>query len=227
MLYVIIQLIVHVVAFSTRCEYSTDIAWYHKRVQRLYDRRFELMQLIAEPEHRTFCEKREKCKVLFLLFWKKKKLRKMTLLADKVLYCAIPDYSRLWPQKTRKLSHLFDRLSLVLFRFVWLRLIDCLRADVSYFLCCTRKRDVCVPFPRAIEEIGDVCKQASWLSELIEATHSNQIQTHSPSLTSYHGNNRMSVGKVWTPVSTLIWRQSMISFSKYKRTFLVAEYSLN
>ena len=51
------------------------------------------------------------------------------------------------------------------------------------------------------------------LSELIE-----------PSLTSYHGNSRISVGKVWTPVSTLIWRRSMISFSKYKRTFLVAEF---
>ena len=36
----------------------------------------------------------------------------------------------------------------------------CLRADVSYFLCCTRKRDV-VPFPRATKEIGDVCTQAS------------------------------------------------------------------
>ena len=34
----------------------------------------------------------------------------------------------------------------------------CLRADVSYFLCCTRKRDV--PFPRARKEIGDVCTQA-------------------------------------------------------------------
>ena len=34
----------------------------------------------------------------------------------------------------------------------------CLRADVSYFLCCTRKRD---PFPRATKEIGDVCTQAS------------------------------------------------------------------
>ena len=33
----------------------------------------------------------------------------------------------------------------------------CLRADVSYFLCCTRKRD---PFPRATKEIGDVCAQA-------------------------------------------------------------------
>ena len=37
--------------------------------------------------------------------------------------------------------------------------IDCLRADVSYFLCCTRKRDV--PFPRATKEIGDVCTQAT------------------------------------------------------------------
>ena len=46
-------------------------------------------------------------------------------------------------------------------------------------------------------------------------------------LTSYHGNIRISVGKVWTPVSTPIWRRSMISFSKYKRTFLVAEYSFN
>ena len=35
----------------------------------------------------------------------------------------------------------------------------CLRADVSYFLCCTRKRDV-VPFTRATKEIGDVCTQA-------------------------------------------------------------------
>ena len=33
----------------------------------------------------------------------------------------------------------------------------CLRADVSYFLCCTR-----VPFPRATKEIGDVCTQASF-----------------------------------------------------------------
>ena len=30
----------------------------------------------------------------------------------------------------------------------------CLRADVSYFLCC-------VPFPRATKEIGDVCTQAT------------------------------------------------------------------
>ena len=29
--------------------------------------------------------------------------------------------------------------------------VDCLRADVSYFLCCTR----------ATKEIGDVCTQAS------------------------------------------------------------------
>ena len=47
------------------------------------------------------------------------------------------------------------------------KLIDCLRADVSYFLCCTRKiRDV--PFPRATKEIGDVCTQATnWLINLI------------------------------------------------------------
>ena len=37
---------------------------------------------------------------------------------------------------------------------VWIR--DCLLADVSYFLCCTRKRKV-VPFPRATKEIRDVC----------------------------------------------------------------------
>ena len=37
------------------------------------------------------------------------------------------------------------------------RSLPCLRADVSYFLCCTRKR---VPFPRATKEIGDVCTQA-------------------------------------------------------------------
>ena len=36
---------------------------------------------------------------------------------------------------------------------------SCLRADVSYFLCCTWKRDD-VPFPRATKEIGDVCTQA-------------------------------------------------------------------
>ena len=36
----------------------------------------------------------------------------------------------------------------------------CLPADVSYFLCCTRKR---VPFPRATKEIGDVCSQANEL----------------------------------------------------------------
>ena len=35
--------------------------------------------------------------------------------------------------------------------------VACVRADVSYFLYCTRKRDV--PFPRAIKEIGDVCTQ--------------------------------------------------------------------
>ena len=35
----------------------------------------------------------------------------------------------------------------------------CLRADVSYFLCCTGKRDV--PFPRATKEIGDVSTQAT------------------------------------------------------------------
>ena len=33
----------------------------------------------------------------------------------------------------------------------------CVRVDVSYFLCCTRKRD---RFPRATKEIGDVCTQA-------------------------------------------------------------------
>ena len=37
-----------------------------------------------------------------------------------------------------------------------------LRADVSYFLCCTRKRDA-VPFLRAAKEIGDVCTQATFL----------------------------------------------------------------
>ena len=36
---------------------------------------------------------------------------------------------------------------------------NCLHADVSYFLYCTRKKDV-VPFPHAIKEIGDVCTQA-------------------------------------------------------------------
>ena len=36
----------------------------------------------------------------------------------------------------------------------------CLRADVSYFLCGTRKRDV-VPFPWATKKIGDVCTQAT------------------------------------------------------------------
>ena len=48
-----------------------------------------------------------------------------------------------------------------------IRHISCLRADVCYFLCNTRKRDVCVtpslivPFSRAAKEIGDVCTQAS------------------------------------------------------------------
>ena len=36
---------------------------------------------------------------------------------------------------------------------------SCPRADVSYSLCCTRKRDD-IPFTRAIKEIGDVCTQA-------------------------------------------------------------------
>ena len=35
-----------------------------------------------------------------------------------------------------------------------------LHADVSYFLCFTRKRDVCVSFPPEAKEIGDVCTQA-------------------------------------------------------------------
>ena len=37
--------------------------------------------------------------------------------------------------------------------------LPCLRADVSYFLCCTRKRSL---FPRATKETGDVCTQASF-----------------------------------------------------------------
>ena len=37
-----------------------------------------------------------------------------------------------------------------------------LRADVSYFLSCTRTRDA-VPFLRATKEIGDVCTQATFL----------------------------------------------------------------
>ena len=36
----------------------------------------------------------------------------------------------------------------------------CLRADVSYFLCCTWKRDI-FPFPLATKQIGDVCTQAT------------------------------------------------------------------
>ena len=42
---------------------------------------------------------------------------------------------------------------------VWIR--DSLRADVSYFLCCTRKRKI-VPFPRATKEIRDVCTRAKF-----------------------------------------------------------------
>ena len=37
-----------------------------------------------------------------------------------------------------------------------------LPADVSYFLCCTRKRDA-VLFLRATKKIGDVCTQATFL----------------------------------------------------------------
>ena len=55
----------------------------------------------------------------------------------------------------------------------------------------------------------------------------NYIPHLRTTLRSYHGNILISVGKVWIPVSTPIWRRSMISFSKYKRTFLVAEYSFN
>ena len=40
----------------------------------------------------------------------------------------------------------------------------CLRTDVSYFLCCTRKR---VPFPRATKDIGDVCTQAMMEMDLL------------------------------------------------------------
>ena len=56
---------------------------------------------------------------------------------------------------------------------------SCLRADVSYFLCCTRKREPSgtpehdwrrryadVPFPRATKEIGNVSTQASSVSLL-------------------------------------------------------------
>ena len=46
----------------------------------------------------------------------------------------------------------------------------CLRADVSYFLCFTRKRDD-VPFLRATREIGDVCTQAKWLFSQAYLTH--------------------------------------------------------
>ena len=38
----------------------------------------------------------------------------------------------------------------------------CLRADVSCFLCCKRKR---VPFPRATKATGDVCTQAKQMRE--------------------------------------------------------------
>ena len=48
----------------------------------------------------------------------------------------------------------FQKTSFTKLGVLW----GCLRADVSYFLCCTRKRD---PFPRATKEIGDVCTQAS------------------------------------------------------------------
>ena len=41
----------------------------------------------------------------------------------------------------------------------------CLRVDVSYFQCCTRKKDV-VPFLRATKLIRDVCTQASCTEHL-------------------------------------------------------------
>ena len=40
-----------------------------------------------------------------------------------------------------------------------------LRADLSYFLCCTRKRDA-VPFLRAAKETGAVFTQATFLLAL-------------------------------------------------------------
>ena len=77
------------------------------------------------------------------------------------------------PPPKKKVLYVFQRffcpvgdersLSVILFSDWWsstkCHLFVCLRADVSYFLCCTRKRDV--PFPRAKKEIGDVGTQAT------------------------------------------------------------------
>ena len=53
-----------------------------------------------------------------------------------------------------------NKISAILYWQLYYMVYCCLRADVSYFLCCKRKR---VPFPRTTKEIGDVCTQARYI----------------------------------------------------------------
>ena len=62
----------------------------------------------------------------------------------KVLWDGTYGFSSL-SEKTRKSNHLQMSLQRQHFLLSYFKTLSvCLRADVSYFLCCTRKRDVCV-----------------------------------------------------------------------------------
>ena len=179
MLYVIIQL------SSTRCCLCHSLwvfYWYRLISQESAENVRQALWTharIAEPEHRTFCEKRE------------------TSGADQPLNvkscsCFSGRKKGKWPCWP---TEFFIVLYLIVLDFD-------LKKHGNYRIY-------------SIDWVQCYLDSFDWgrLSALIE-----------PSFTSYHGNSRISVGKVWTPVSTLIWRRSMISFSKYKRTFLVVEF---
>ena len=67
-------------------------------------------------------------------------------------------------------------------KFLTLRLhrkFPCLRADVSYFLCCIKEiGDVCTQArsSRAAKEIGDVCTQAHWRKGVLSDTRQPKVR---------------------------------------------------
>ena len=63
--------------------------------------------------------------------------------------------------------------------FAQFKIFPCLRADVSYFLCCT---------PRAAKEIGDVCTQAKFslnLCEINQCATLPNVHSHLPPQTPF------------------------------------------
>ena len=89
----------------------------------------------------------------------------------------------------------------------------CLRADVSYFLCCTRT------FPRATKEIGDVCTQAATKpSRYAFSARSNLDLTVSCDVTKSSQKSRRQRGKRERKGETRLGSTNLSAPKRQKKT---------